>query len=778
MDELLLEDVHVPSGVFRPGGWCAREVSFARCFRALFKKQLKVRMRSGHVIFELGFSIFLVIAVFFLERFSRSRQKETWNPEVVWQQVLPRDFAMFMLAVNDTKLIGGPNIPRVQSMLQEFSSLLHLVVQDSPLAVEYVDTYDEMKASMDAYDTNGVGIFWKNADADDAFESPDIDIYLTCILKCPYQSIYQLIRAHIAKQAMKLYEEEKELVERLGLMNVSSQHFPYPDHDQLLELSIVFILLLPLPCLLVTMSDFDCALEEKENKVQALMHMCGCGEAPYWFVMFVVPLLFAVVPYVVMVVIFVNFSLLTDVSFSVLLVASLLYVMAHLCFVYTISTFLGGLKEGRAFSVVYQVALVVMTYIIKDYAMHADWLAWLRHVMSFVPAGAYMMTLLSMFENVYEFRNPVSWTHLVVWNKYPVRQGLAYLVVDLVIYSLVFLVLNATLPRQYGSPPLASISNWKSLFRKRRLRQLGMTGELITVRDLCMTYPGARYSALQDVAVAIKPGELVIMIGANGAGKSTFVNTLVGLIKSSSGELVLDGETVDFSTLADYVGVVFQENVFIGKLTTRENLELFGVLKGLDDDDIQSSIEYFASTLKLEHTLGTYADKLSGGEKRKLCIAMALLGNPPIIVMDEPTAGVDVQSRQVIWKTLALFKGATSLITSHALEESESISNRLLIMAHARLMFSRTPKELRQRYHCGYVLKIDNKGALNSVLELARQYDPEAAIDDNHLKLPMSPRVGPFITALESQLADLHIRSYSISVDHLEDILVNMINSL
>ena len=164
------------------------------------------------MIFELGFSLFLVIAVFFLERFSRSRQKETWNPEVVWQQVLPRDFAMFMLAVNDTKLIGGPNIPRVQSMLQEFSSLLHLVVQDSPLAVEYVDTYDEMKASMDAYDTNGVGIFWKNADADDAFESPDIDIYLTCILKCPYQSIYQLIRAHIAKQAMKLYEEEKELV--------------------------------------------------------------------------------------------------------------------------------------------------------------------------------------------------------------------------------------------------------------------------------------------------------------------------------------------------------------------------------------------------------------------------------------------------------------------------------------------------------------------------------------------------------------------------------------
>ena len=779
MDGLLLSDIGASPSISDEGMWMTRNPTFARSFRTLFVKQLRWRLRSSHVVFEFVLSVFLMFLVFVLDYLSLIAEPETRDPPVVWDELLGRDLAIFMLARNDSKLVGGPNIPRVQAMLHELSYTLHLIKKDSPVQPEYGETLEEVTETVDRGGANGIGIFWKNADADDAFESPDIEIYFTCLLTCPHTSTFRALRGHLARQAKKLYEGEKNLVGRLGLLNVSTQHFPYPKHFQAQNIIIVFALLLPLPCLLVTMSDFEAFLEEKENKVLALMHMSGCGEGVYLIVISVISFIFAFIPYLIMAILFHGFGRLADVDFGIVFSASILYIIGHIFFMHCAATFLSGLKEARAFFVVYQLVIVVLTYTVHEFAVKMSFMAWISHCISIVPAGAYIVALYHTVVNTYIANFPITWGDLANGRHFWVRDALLCLLGDCFLYFVLFIVLKVVRVWR-GSLSGTRNSSWRGFLSKKQFSPINPHEDLVTVHNLNLTYPGAAFPALHDVSLSIKPGELVMMIGENGAGKTTFVNTLVGILSPSSGTLAINGRppSPDFSQLENYVGVVFQENVFIGKLTTRENLQLFGALKGLSDADLRASMEYFVETLKLTHTLDTYADKLSGGEKRKLCIAMALIGGPPIVIMDEPTAGVDVQSRQLIWKTIALFRKTSWLVTSHALEESESISDRILIMSHASLKFSGTPNELRRLYHCGYVVKVDNTSALPSILDIAMRFDPDAVVCDDALRLPVSPRVPEFITTLEARLSDLDIKSYSVSVDHLEDTLVSLLNSL
>jgi ABC-type Na+ transport system ATPase subunit NatA len=188
---------------------------------------------------------------------------------------------------------------------------------------------------------------------------------------------------------------------------------------------------------------------------------------------------------------------------------------------------------------------------------------------------------------------------------------------------------------------------------------------------------------------------VIVVIGPNGAGKSTMMNILSGALEPSEGTLsIMGGEpTTRFKTIQKYLGVCFQENVLIPLLTMREHLLLFGAFRGVDAAELESAIDFFADTLQLREMMTNRARDLSGGQKRKLCISLSLLGNPPIVIMDEPTAGVDVQARQLIWKTISALKDTTTIVTSHALEEAEAVSSRLFIVACSSSHLCYVPEE-------------------------------------------------------------------------------------
>jgi ABC-type multidrug transport system ATPase subunit len=146
--------------------------------------------------------------------------------------------------------------------------------------------------------------------------------------------------------------------------------------------------------------------------------------------------------------------------------------------------------------------------------------------------------------------------------------------------------------------------------------------------------------------------------------------------------------------------------------------------------------------------------------------------------MDEPTAGVDVQARQLIWKAIAALKRTTTIVTSHALEEAEAVSSRLFVVAGGRLPFMGTATELRNQFECGYVLKVE--GNVRAVFELAGSLIPGAKMAPGRtdaIHMPVCETVPSFIRQLEATKEDLGVASFSFAVEHLEDVLMKVIDA-
>jgi ABC-type multidrug transport system ATPase subunit len=416
----------------------------------------------------------------------------------------------------------------------------------------------------------------------------------------------------------------------------------------------------------------------------------------------------------------------------------------------------------------------------------------LKHLFSIIPFSCYQMIIGSLYYNGVDEQLRIGWHNLnEPMLKYPMWMGLMWLLVDLAAYTALFLVCNACNPRLFGTPPikwseLFQLSAWKRVFLGEDYegRLAGGNGKLIDVSGLQKTYFGTKdVEVFEGADFYINEGEVIVIIGPNGAGKSTLVNILSGAVEPNGGTLRFHGQppTSRFKVIQRTLGVVYQENIIWEKLSVREHLELFGTFKGISPQNLEEAIDFFAGNLQLSHMLNTYAGDLSGGQKRKLCIAISLLGNPPIVIMDEPTAGVDVQARQLIWKTIASLSNTTSIITSHALEEAETVSSRLFIVADRQIPFCGTSTELRNEYQCGYLLRVDREDhTVGPVLALAKAFIPSSHLTEDRedtIRLPVDRAVSRFLKAMISRKDELGILSYSFAVEQLEDMLLKMIET-
>jgi len=204
------------------------------------------------------------------------------------------------------------------------------------------------------------------------------------------------------------------------------------------------------------------------------------------------------------------------------------------------------------------------------------------------------------------------------------------------------------------------------------------------------TYRGAKgdFQALQDVSFRIEPGEFFGLLGPNGAGKTTLISILAGLARATSGHVRVMGHDVvdDYAEARRCLGIVPQELVFDPFFNVRETLRIqsgyFGV-KG-NDDWIDEVLHELGLSDKAEANMR----QLSGGMKRRVLVAQALVHRPPVIVLDEPTAGVDVELRQMLWRFIARLnrEGHTVLLTTHYLEEAEALCGRIGMLKQGRLV--------------------------------------------------------------------------------------------
>ena len=222
-----------------------------------------------------------------------------------------------------------------------------------------------------------------------------------------------------------------------------------------------------------------------------------------------------------------------------------------------------------------------------------------------------------------------------------------------------------------------------------------MSEAAISINALQKTYAGGK-QALRSVTLDIPRGEIFGLLGPNGAGKSTLINILSGMVKKTGGSASIWGFDIDAHprNAKNSIGIVPQEIVFDPFFTPFETLENVAGLYGVRQKD-RKSMELLRA-VHLEDKATAYARTLSGGMKRRLLVAKAMVHSPPILVLDEPTAGVDVELRQQLWAYVRDLnrQGVTIVLTTHYLEEAEELCDRIAIINHGELIANKPTREL------------------------------------------------------------------------------------
>lgn len=247
-------------------------------------------------------------------------------------------------------------------------------------------------------------------------------------------------------------------------------------------------------------------------------------------------------------------------------------------------------------------------------------------------------------------------------------------------------------------------------------------------------------NAVDGISMNIHEGEVVGLLGPNGAGKSTTISMIATLFRPNSGKILFRGEDVVKKPRAiqPYLGFVPQEIALYETLTGYENLKYFGGLYGLKGKELKNQLERVAEIIGIGDRLKDKVEKYSGGMKRRLNIGVGLLHNPRLVIMDEPTVGIDPQSRNHILETVKELKnnGVSVIYTSHYMEEVEAVCDRIYIMDHGKIIASGTQEQLLEQSNIQSTIHLRFENLTQAIvdeLKLISGVTHALAMDDNEV---------------------------------------------
>ena len=298
---------------------------------------------------------------------------------------------------------------------------------------------------------------------------------------------------------------------------------------------------------------------------------------------------------------------------------------------------------------------------------------------------------------------------------------------------------------------------------------------VIECRDLRKTYDG-KVEAVRGLNLEIHARECFGLLGPNGAGKTTTIEILEGLLEATAGEVTILGQTWKSHAreLREQIGISLQETRLSEKLTVRETVELFASFYS----EPRPTNEVLAA-LQLEEKADSWVGKLSGGQKQRLAVATALVGSPKLLFLDEPTTGLDPQSRRQLWEIIREFQrgGGTVLLTTHYMDEAERLCDRLAIVDHGQIIAEGSPADLIERLGGHHMVEFslagDSHGPTeiwNSLPGVDSVYNDDGlvylAVREPHRTIPA------LLEAVDRQSAQLeHLTTRQAS---LEDVFVRL----
>ncbi|XP_065844261.1 cholesterol transporter ABCA5-like isoform X4 [Oscarella lobularis] len=582
---------------------------------------------------------------------------------------------------------------------------------------------------------------------------------------------------------------------------------------------------------------------EKEKKLKVGMQMMGLSDAAFWLSWFLTYAIVTAVTILIVVVIS-TFALFPNSNFFLLLLLFLAYGLSIISFSFMLTPFFdraiaaGGL--GSLMTIVFGVLVIP--------AIFSDLSASLRWALSLISPAAFALGLneLIILDNRFgglTFGNFVS-TSL---GSYSVGSSVLMLFLDAILYWFLAFYFDNIVPTKYGraKSPLFCFESafWKTQSSLRwrvpsdrdislddgdnlqdnvavenvssalkssvAIRISSLRKEFVDKEKQknCSKQYDATVTALAGLSLTVYEGQITALLGHNGAGKSTLIACLTGLTKCTSGGATvynLDiNNPIEIDEIRQRTGVCLQHDLLFENLTVREHLIVFSGIKGIPKEEIGEKVRMALEEVGLEKERDAYATKLSGGQKRKLSVAIALIGNPKILFLDEPTSGMDPYSRRQLWSLLKSKKeGRVIFLTTQFMDEADILADRKAVLSRGKLQCVGSSLFLKSRfgigYHLGQVISFDvavyllylyiciysvvleSNGDVDAVTDVVKRNVPDAQMTrsragDLSYTLPLKdvPLFPQLFASLEAA-PQLGIRDFGVSMTSLEEVFLHL----
>ncbi|KAH1183577.1 phospholipid-transporting ATPase ABCA3 [Mauremys mutica] len=625
---------------------------------------------------------------------------------------------------------------------------------------------------------------------------------------------------HAVDRAIIQYHANASATRLLEEFTVAVQRFPYPPYVNdlfLLAIQNQLPLLLMLSFTYTSLNIVRAIVHEKEKKLKEYMRMMGLSNWLHWSAWFLMFFLFLLVSIFFVTMLFCvkvsqQGAVLTNSDPTLVFTFLAVFSISSISFSFMVSTFFSRANVAAAAGgFLYFFSYIPYFFISPRYDLMSHSQKLSSCLISNV-AMAMGAQLIGMFEGK---GTGVQWQDLMkpvsVDDNFTFAQVLGMLLLDSVLYGLVAWYVEAVFPGEYGVPQpwyfFLTPSYWcgtpRTVLGKEKEEEEDPEKALksqyieeepadlvsgIKIKHLSKVFKvGSKTKeAVRDLTLNMYEGQITVLLGHNGAGKTTTLSMLTGLYPPTSGQAYISGYEIsrDMVLIRRSLGLCPQHDVLFDNMTVAEHLYFYSGLKGYPSLKCPEEIDRIVRLLNLEEKRCSLSKSLSGGMKRKLSIGIALIGDSKVVMLDEPTSGMDPASRRATWDLLQHQRSSrTILLTTHFMDEADLLGDRIAIMAQGELQCCGSSLFLKHKYGAGYhmVMVKEPYCNLGEISRLICQYVPNASLESNAgaelsfiLPTESTHRFEALFTELEQKREELGIASYGASVTTMEEVFLRV----
>lgn len=629
-----------------------------------------------------------------------------------------------------------------------------------------------------------------------------------------FTSLSHGLNRALAKAAAGQANGKAELVDNL-LEGIQLQRFPYPEYDDdgfVFAIKFGLPLLLMLALLFAALTMTKNLVVEKEKRLKESMKMMGMAGWIHWTAWFAEYFLFLFISMALSCVILQVFGVLPNSDITAVFFFFMTFATASIAFCFLVSTLFSKASTASAGAgILWFLAYVPYSTTSQNYdsmSLQSKQSVCMSST-ACMGLGAYVLSALESDGRGLQWESmskPAS-----INDDFSVGASIGAMIWDTILYMLLAFYIDAVFPGEFGVPQPWYFFVLPSYWGFGRKPEPEAEPENPLLEPLSPTSQGLMFEAEPEgltagielkslrkvfgAKVAVKNTNLKIyedqitsLLGHNGAGKTTTMSVLTGLFPPTSGTAIISGYDVRTETANAQaaMGLCPQHDVLWDVLTVEEHLRFFCTLKGIDDkEEVQRHIDEMLVDLKLEEKRHCNSCTLSGGMKRKLSVGIALVGGSKVVVLDEPTSGMDPSARRATWDLLIKHKeGRTMLLSTHFMDEADFLGDRVAIMSDGVVKCCGSSLFLKSKYGIGYhmVVAKDPSGCKDElVADLVQKFVPSAMLEGNvgselTFLLPKEEASGfaAMFESLEAAKHDLGVDSYGMSVTTMEEVFLKV----